>query len=129
MLKLVDVCKTFYDPGRGPVCAVDHVNFSVDSGVVALIGANGAGKSTLLRLICTMMQADQGQIHINNQDISEHPEETRHLIGFLSPGTKLYPKITGRELLHYAGQFYGMEKSKVEQRISALSESSSVMLK
>lgn len=120
VLELIDVCKTFYDPGRGPVSAVDHVSLSIESGVLAIIGANGAGKSTLLRLICTLMQADQGKIVVNNLDMHEHAEKIRHLIGFLSPGTRLYPKISGRELLHYAGQFYDMSPSYVNQRIKTL---------
>ena len=43
MLTLVDVAKSFYDPGRGPVPAVDGIDLDLGPGVVALMGTNGAG--------------------------------------------------------------------------------------
>ena len=122
VLKIENVSKHFFDPGRGEVKAVDQVSFEASSGVLALVGANGAGKSTLLRMICTLLQADTGTITVNGFDHINDAEQVRRRIGLLSPGTKLYQRVSGRELLHYAGSFYDMSKSNIEQRIDELVE-------
>ncbi len=122
MLQLSNVSKQFFDPGRGPVQAVDDVSFAAEHGVVAIVGANGAGKSTLLRLICTLLQADSGSISIAGHDAVDEAELVREKIGLLSPGTKLYPRISGRELLEYAGSFYNIEKNELSQRIEQLTD-------
>ena len=114
--------KHFFDPGRGEVKAVDQVSFSAESGVLALVGANGAGKSTLLRMICTLLQADSGTITVNGNDHINEAEQVRRCIGLLSPGTKLYQRVSGRELLRYAGSFYDMDKNDIEKRIEELVE-------
>ena len=122
VLTIDHVSKHFFDPGRGEVKAVNNVSFSADSGVLALVGANGAGKSTLLRMICTLLQADSGSITIDGLDHINDAELVRRRIGLLSPGTKLYQRVSGREILHFAGSFYDMSKAEIDKRIEELVE-------
>ena len=117
MLLLDHVSKSFYDPGRGEVKAVDAVNLEVGSGVLAVVGANGAGKSTLLRLIATLLLPDSGRVVVDGLDTSEHPELVRARLGYLSTTTRLYPRITGRELLAYVGGLYDLSGADLRQRI------------
>ncbi len=50
------------------VLANDHVDFSVRAGEIhALVGENGAGKSTLMNILYGLIQADSGEIHINDR--------------------------------------------------------------
>jgi len=54
----------------GGVSAVENVSFTLNAGeMLALIGPNGAGKSTTFNLINGQMQADQGQIVLNSQNL------------------------------------------------------------
>ncbi len=47
------------------VLALDHVNFSIETGEIrALLGKNGAGKSTLIRLLTGAETQDSGEIRI-----------------------------------------------------------------
>ena len=117
MLVLDRVCKSFYDPGRGEVKAVDAVDLEVGSGVLAVVGANGAGKSTLLRLIATLLLPDSGRVVVDGLDTSEHPEQVRARLGYLSTTTRLYPRLTGRELLDYVGGLYDLSGADLRQRI------------
>ena len=108
MLLLEGVSKCFYDPGRGEVRAVDDVDLSCTGGVVAVVGANGAGKSTLLRLIATLLVPDRGRVVVDGIDTTVDPEGVRRRLGYLSTTTRLYPRLTGREVLNYVGGLYGL---------------------
>ena len=117
MLRLENVSKCFYDPGRGEVRAIDGIDLSCDDGVLAVVGANGAGKSTLLRLIATLLLPDSGRVLVDGFDTQLNAEAVRGRLGYLSTTTRLYPRLTGRELLIYVGQLYGLSGDDLEQRI------------
>ena len=126
MLRLDGVTKTFYDRGRGAVRAVDDISLTCDAGVCALVGANGAGKSTLLRLITTLLTPDAGVIHLNELDTRHDAEQVRRRLAYLSSTTRIYQRLTGRELLAYVGGFFDLSGSVLEQRIDAMVETFSL---
>ncbi len=117
MLHLDQVRKSFYDPGRGEVKAVDGIDLRLDGGVVAVMGGNGAGKSTLLRLIATLLIPDAGRVLLDGIDTMVDPEEVRRRLGYLSTTTRLYQRLTAREMLVHSGQFYGLAADDLRRRI------------
>lgn len=114
--------KSFYDPGRGEVRAVDGIDLHLETGVVALVGANGAGKSTLLRLAATLLMPDRGTIEVAGVDSQRDPAGVRRRLGYLSTTTRLYQRLTAREMLAYAGGFFGLTGPYLEARIAAVAE-------
>jgi phospholipid/cholesterol/gamma-HCH transport system ATP-binding protein len=57
--------------GYGERVILDNVSMSIPRGkVTALMGASGGGKTTVLRLIGGMVQAQQGQMLFDGQDIT-----------------------------------------------------------
>ncbi len=120
MLALESVEKSFYDPGRGEVRAIDGVNLAIAEGVTALIGANGAGKSTLLRLVTTLLSPDRGRVLVDGLDTRSHAQAIRSRLGYLSSTTRMYPRLTGRELLAYSGGFFGLRGPALQARVAAM---------
>lgn len=120
MLALESVEKSFYDPGRGEVRAIDGVTLAIGEGVTALIGANGAGKSTLLRLVTTLLSPDRGRVLVDGLDTRSHAQAIRSRLGYLSSTTRMYPRLTGRELLAYSGGFFGLRGAQLEVRVAAM---------
>jgi sodium transport system ATP-binding protein len=53
-------------------------------------------------------------------DIVQKPAEVRRRIGYLSGDTKLYDRLTGRELLQYFGALAGMAKGAIAERMTEL---------
>jgi sodium transport system ATP-binding protein len=118
MLLLDDVAKSFYDRGRGEVRAVDGITVELAGGVCALIGANGAGKSTLLRLITTLLMPDRGRVLVGGRDTRTDAEAIRRRLAYLSSTTRMYQRLTGRELLRYVGGFFDLEGATLDRRIA-----------
>lgn len=68
MIQFINVKKTY----PGDVQALKRINLTIQQGeFVAIIGLSGAGKSTLLRSINQMQSITEGQIIVNDQDVSK----------------------------------------------------------
>ena len=66
MLKIKDLNKSF-----GGLKAVNNVNLAVDKGsITGLIGPNGAGKTTLFNTIAGLYAPDNGDVYLEEKNIS-----------------------------------------------------------
>lgn len=78
MLKVTNVHKTFNPGTINEKKALNGVNLYLAPGdFVTVIGGNGAGKSTIMNMIAGVYPIDEGQILLDNQDISRLPEYKR----------------------------------------------------
>lgn len=104
--------------------AVDDISLQVGQGeIVGVLGPNGAGKTTLLRMLGMLMQPTSGSITMT-VDGEQLTDVTRIKanIGYLSGNTKLYGRLSTRELLEILGNIYGMDKQAIDERIEAISK-------
>lgn len=104
--------------------AVDDISLQVAAGeIVGILGPNGAGKTTLLRMMSRLMKPTSGtvSIRIGQTEISDAVEVKRH-IGYLSNNTKLYGRLSARELLQMLGVLYGLSEGDTAKRIVKISE-------
>ena len=91
----------------GGLTAVDDVDIEVHTGeIVGLIGPNGAGKSTLFNCITGTLSADEGQVYLQGQDVTEWPEYeiARAGLGRMFQETRVFGDMTVRKNLLLAGQ-------------------------
>lgn len=76
---------------------VKGVSLEVASGeVVGLLGPNGAGKTTCFYMIVGLVAADDGQIRLDDKDITELPMHARaqHGIGYLPQEASVFRKLS-----------------------------------
>ena len=98
--------------------AVQDLSFEApDGAITGLLGANGAGKSTTLRMICGVLQPDQGVIDIDGAATGE-PLERQRRVGALLDHTGIYSRLTVRENLAYFGKLRGMPPGSLQQRVT-----------
>lgn len=102
MIKLVDVCKTYY-LGDEEVKAVCDVDLEIKDGeFTSILGSSGSGKSTLMYMIGLLEKPTRGKIIIDGQDVSKlSDEELSHLrnryIGFVFQSFNLINRYTVKE--------------------------------
>jgi putative ABC transport system ATP-binding protein len=92
-----------YGQGETAVTAIDHINLKVEaSEFVAVMGPSGCGKSTLLHLLGGLDRPSEGQVMIDNHNLTDLndtqlSELRRRKIGFIFQFYNLIPVLTAAE--------------------------------
>jgi len=116
MIELEQVTKTF-----GRKVAVDNLSLNIERGeLFAFLGPNGAGKTTTIKLMCGLLFPSAGTIRIAGFNLKDQGEQARKLISYVPDQPFLYEKLTGREILHFIADMYGMERSHARNRIEEM---------
>jgi ABC-2 type transport system ATP-binding protein len=104
------------------VRALDCLTIEVYRGeIFGFLGPNGAGKTTTLKLLMRLIYPTAGSAHILGHAMDD--VATRSRIGYLPENPYFYDYLTGRELLEYTAELFGMAKDKAQSRASALLQS------
>lgn len=105
----------------GEKIAVDNINLDVPAGsFYGLVGPNGAGKTTSLSMATGLLRPDHGQVTVHGVDVWQHPLEAKKLMGLLPDGVRLFDRLSGEQLVSYAGLLRGMDKDTVAERVKDL---------
>jgi sodium transport system ATP-binding protein len=121
MVEVVNLSKKFNSDGK-EIRAINNISLSIKKGeVFGILGPNGAGKTTFLRILSTLLSPTDGRVLINNYNIDKEKIKVKKSIGYLSGNTKLYGRLTPREMLTYFGKLYDIDKRKIVERIDEIS--------
>ena len=102
----------------GSHLAVDHLNFTVESGqIYGFLGPNGAGKSTTMNIMTGYLGATEGEVLINGHNILDEPEAAKHFIGYLPEMPPLYVDMKVREYLEFVAELNKIPKTDREEQI------------
>lgn len=104
--------------------AVDGISVQVEEGeIVGILGANGAGKTTLLRMLGGLMKPTSGEVtFLLDKEPLLDELKIKGQIGYLSGNTRLYGRLSTRELLSMIGSIHGLDNSEIEKRIDKISD-------
>jgi len=101
--------------------AVAGIDLEVAAGSLAgLVGPNGAGKTTSLSMMTGLLRPDSGQILINGIDVWEDPPAAKAVIGVVPAEARLFDRLSGEELLEYAGRLRGLPAGQARSRAAQL---------
>lgn len=131
MIKVKNLCKSFtrhvkdesnkkkrFITKKEEFLAVNNLSFEVKKGeIIGILGPNGAGKTTLLRMLGGILTPSSGYIQIGEYDYRKDKNAAKKEIGYLSGNTKLYNRLSPRELLTTFGNLYDMTKEEIETSI------------
>ncbi|MGW6005975.1 ABC transporter ATP-binding protein [Oerskovia enterophila] len=107
----------------GEKIAVAGIDLDVPAGsFYGLVGPNGAGKTTALSMATGLLRPDFGTVHVHGLDLWANPLEGKRMLGILPDGVRLFDRLTGAQLITYAGLLRGMDRQTVAERTADLLE-------
>jgi len=101
----------------GSTVAVDGIDLDIPPGsFYGIVGPNGAGKTTLLSMATGLLTPDAGTVHVHGVSLWDAPEQAKPMLGVLPDGLRTFDRLTGAELISYAGLLRGMHPDVVRER-------------
>ena len=98
--------KKYFKTRKGWLHAVDNVNFSIKKGeTLGLVGESGCGKSTAGRVVLRLLEATDGEVLFNGEDIRKYNKKQMRKfrenaqIVFQDPFASLNPRMSVSEII------------------------------
>ncbi|WP_178022168.1 ABC transporter ATP-binding protein [uncultured Paenibacillus sp.] len=108
----------YYGEGSNRLTALDKVSIQVEPGeFVAVVGPSGSGKSTFLSIAGALLQASEGEVHLNGQSISDFSDKELSRIrlqeiGFMMQSSNLVPYLNVLDQLLLVKKMSGKMKAE-----------------
>ncbi len=102
---------------------VKSVNLDLNSGdVVGLLGPNGAGKTTTFYMTVGMIKPDDGQVFLDDEEITDYPMylRARKGVGYLPQETSIFRKLTVKQNVLAILEILPISSSEREERAEML---------
>ena len=94
---------------------VNGVNINITAGeVVGLLGPNGAGKTTTFYMVVGLIEATEGQVFLDDDDLTPLPmyRRARRGIGYLPQEPSIFRKMTVEQNLKAVAETLPLSKSE-----------------
>ena len=105
----------------GTKIAVDGISLDVPAGsFFGIVGPNGAGKTTTLSMATGLLRPNFGTAVVHGVDVWAQPLQAKKLMGILPDGVRLFDRLSGEQLVTYAGLLRGMDRDVVAARVGEL---------
>jgi lipopolysaccharide export system ATP-binding protein len=104
---------------------VKGMSLKVNSGeVVGLLGPNGAGKTTTFYMICGLVEASDGEVFFDGDNVSTLPlhQRAKKGIGYLPQESSIFKELTVEENLMLAAEVVIKDKKEQRHRVEELLE-------
>ncbi|MGH2486424.1 MAG: ATP-binding cassette domain-containing protein [Ktedonobacterales bacterium] len=102
----------------GDVLALDALTLDVPAGAVfGILGPNGAGKTTLLRLLTGLARPTSGEATVAGVSVGARTDAMPRRISVLDQSPQYYPWMTGRELVTFVGELFGLRGGELRSRV------------
>jgi len=106
----------------GNVSVLEHLDLDVADGeFLVLLGPSGCGKSTLLNCIAGLIDVSDGQIFINDLNVTWEQPKDRH-IGMVFQSYALYPQMSVRRNLSFGLRAARVPADEIARRIARTAE-------
>lgn len=100
----------------GNIMAVDHLNLTVAEGeIFGLVGPDGAGKTTTLRMLCSLVNPDEGSARVAGHDVVREAQAVKDHIGYMAQRFGLYLDLSVRENMDFYADLFGIVGSEREE--------------
>ena len=101
----------------------NKVSIEVNQGeIVGLLGPNGAGKTTTFYMVVGFVQPDEGEVFLNEENITKMPmyKRAQKGIGYLPQEASVFRKLSVEDNIAAVLEMTKMSKSAQAERLEAL---------
>lgn len=102
---------------------VNHVSIDVTQGeIVGLLGPNGAGKTTTFYMTTGLITPNEGQIFINDKNITKFPvyKRAKNGIGYLAQEASVFRKMTVEDNIRSILEMTDMTREQQQEKLESL---------
>ncbi|HET7000120.1 MAG TPA: LPS export ABC transporter ATP-binding protein, partial [Puia sp.] len=102
---------------------VDHVSVNVKQGeIVGLLGPNGAGKTTTFYMVVGLIKPDEGQVFLDDRDITRLPMYKRAQLGlgYLPQEASVFRKLSVEDNIKAILEMTTLPKKEQRDKLEAL---------
>jgi ABC-2 type transport system ATP-binding protein len=107
----------------GKKTAVDHIDIAVPEGEVwGFLGPNGSGKTTTIRMLCGLLNADEGTGTCLGYDFVTQSEQIKREVGYMTQRFSFWEDLSIRENLDFVARVYELpdRKTRVDKTLQRL---------
>ena len=107
----------------GQRTVVNHVSFEVHQGeIVGLLGPNGAGKTTSFYQVVGLIKPDEGDVFLNDQNITKLPMYRRAQmgIGYLPQEASVFRKLSVEDNISAVLEMTTLSKQQQKDKLESL---------
>jgi multiple sugar transport system ATP-binding protein len=116
-LKIEELSKNF-----GSTEVLRKINLEIDEGnFLVLLGPSGCGKSTLLNIIAGLETINEGNVYIDDYNVSKVEPKDRN-IAMVFQSYALYPSMNVRENMVFGLKQAKVSKEKIEEQLKKVSK-------
>ena len=104
---------------------VNKVSVQVEQGeIVGLLGPNGAGKTTTFYMIVGLIKPNEGEIYLDNENITDLPmyRRAKRGIGYLAQEASVFRKLSVEENIKAVLEMRKLSKTEQKEKMEALLE-------
>ncbi|HNB51531.1 MAG TPA: ABC transporter ATP-binding protein [Anaerolineales bacterium] len=103
--------------------AVDNLSLTVEEGdIYGFVGPNGAGKTSTIRILCTLLEANSGEVFVAGHSVKKNPRGVRKAIGYMPDFFGVYNDMQVWEYLDFFGACYRIDPATRARLIDDLLE-------
>lgn len=109
----------------GKRTVANHVSIDVTQGeIVGLLGPNGAGKTTTFYMTVGLIEPNEGQIFLNDLNITKYPvyKRAQNGIGYLAQEASVFRKMSVEDNIRSVLQMTDMTKEEQRDKLESLIE-------
>ena len=115
-LKIQDLSKNF-----GSTEVLKKINLEINEGnFLVLLGPSGCGKSTLLNIVAGLETIDEGEVFIDDYNVSKVEPKDRN-IAMVFQSYALYPSMNVKENITFGLKQSKTPKDKIEEQLKKIS--------
>ena len=105
----------------GTLTAVDRLDLDIAPGeIFGLVGPDGAGKTTTLRLLCGLIDPDEGEAIVAGYNVTRNLNQVKDQIGYMAQRFGLYGDLTVEENMVFYSDLFGLARADRDKLMGEL---------